>query len=60
MRGLYPWLHFDGCSQDEWVECYRINLAALFWLGYGYGNEPVKIWDTTMPFEKPKADVVIL
>jgi HNH endonuclease len=119
LRGLYPWLHFDGCSQDEWVECYGINLehidrkaaevyleaesdffdnfekrfdpaiaqrtleglrdefyhaaanlcerpieqvilAALFWLGYGYGNEPVKIWDTTMPFEKPKADVVIL
>jgi very-short-patch-repair endonuclease len=29
------------------------------WTSYGYRNGPVEIWDSTMPFAKPQADVVI-
>jgi 5-methylcytosine-specific restriction endonuclease McrA len=119
LPGLYPWLRFEGCLQEEWVECYGINLehidrkAADVYLegeadffdpecedSFGtklpapmkqrtledlrdqFANAaanlcespteqlmlagllrrirpPVDIWDTTMPFEKPKAEFVI-
>jgi very-short-patch-repair endonuclease len=36
----------------------QIFLAALLWLSYGYGAW-IEIWDSTMPFEPPDADVVI-
>ena len=37
----------------------QMIFAALLWVGYGYRQAPVEIWNTTMPFEKPQTDVVI-
>jgi very-short-patch-repair endonuclease len=36
----------------------QVFLAALLWLAYGYGAG-VEIWDSTLPFEQPDAEVVI-
>jgi very-short-patch-repair endonuclease len=35
-----------------------VVLAALLWLAYGYGAR-VEIWDATLPFEAPDAEVLI-
>jgi very-short-patch-repair endonuclease len=37
----------------------QILLSSLIWTCYGYESGPVEIWDSTLPFGKPDADVLI-